>query len=503
MQLKRSPLPPELAAWAERIRGYAIEYGLEFYEVVFELVSHDELNQVAAYGGFPTRYPHWRFGMHYEQLAKGYTYGLHKIYELVINNDPCVAYLLRSNALVEQKMVMAHVFGHADFFKNNQWFRPTNRKMLDEMANHATRVRRYIERHGLEQVERFLDDCLTLENLIDIYRPLIRRRRSEREEEAEEGRAAEQRRGAVAKLRSKSYMDRYLNPPEYVEAERRRIEEEMEKRRRFPAEPERDVLLFLLEHAPLERWQRDVLDMVREEAYYFAPQAQTKILNEGWASYWHSTIMTQRALEDSELIDYAANHAGTMGAQPGVLNPYKVGLELLRDIEERWNKGRFGLEWSRCDDMERRRSWDTGAMLGRKKIFEVRRNYNDLLFIDEFLTEAFCEAHKLFTYEYDPASGQYVIASREFAEIKEKLLRELTNFGQPRIHVEDANYRNRGELVLRHQHDGLDLKVDEAHATLESLFRIWTRPVHVETVVERRRVLLSFDGKEHGETPLD
>ncbi|RME73743.1 MAG: SpoVR family protein, partial [Planctomycetota bacterium] len=322
--MQRSRLSPELAAWAERIRGWAEGYGLDFYEVVFELVSHDELNQVAAYGGFPTRYPHWRFGMSYERLSKGYTWGLHKIYELVINNDPTIAYLLRSNALVEQKMVMAHVFGHADFFKNNAWFRHTNRKMLDEMANHATRVRRYIEQYGLETVERFLDDCLALENLIDLHRPFIRRTAPRPEPDREPERPV------VPKLRAKRYMDPYLNPPEYVEAERRRIEAELEKRRKHPAEPERDVLLFLLENAPLERWQRDVLDMVREEAYYFAPQGQTKILNEGWASYWHSTIMTRHALEDSELIDYAANHAGTMGSQPGALNPYKVGLELLR-----------------------------------------------------------------------------------------------------------------------------------------------------------------------------
>jgi stage V sporulation protein R len=498
LHLKRTPLPPLLASWAERIRDWAVGYGLDFYEVIFELVGYDELNQVASYGGFPTRYPHWRFGMTYEQMSKGYTYGLHKIYELVINNDPCIAYLLRSNAVVDQKMVMAHVFGHADFFKHNQCFRSTNRKMLDEMANHATRVRRYIEAHGLEPVERFLDDCLTLENLIDIHRPFIKRRREVPRSELEED--APKR--TVHKLRSKSYMDRYLNPPSFVEEQRRQIEEELEKRRRHPAEPERDVLLFLLENAPLERWQRDVLDMVREEAYYFAPQGQTKILNEGWASFWHSTIMTQKALEDSELIDYASNHAGTMGSQPGALNPYKVGLELLRHIEDRWNKGRFGREWGRCDDMDRRRAWDTGAMRGRSKIFEVRRNYTDLMFIDEFLTEDFCHQHRLFTYEYDAQTGEYVITSRDFKEIKEKLLRQLTNFGQPVIYVEDANHDNRGELYMRHAFDGLELKIDEARATLESLFRIWTRPVHVETVVERRRKVLSFDGQKHGERTI-
>ncbi len=112
-------------------------YGLDFFPTIFEVVDYDELNDVAAYGGFPTRYPHWRFGMEYEQLAKGYTYGLQKIYELVINNNPCYAYLMRSNALTDQKLVMAHVYGHCDFFKNNDWFSHTNRKMMDRWRTTA------------------------------------------------------------------------------------------------------------------------------------------------------------------------------------------------------------------------------------------------------------------------------------------------------------------------------------------------------------------------------
>ena len=134
-------LTPDLERRRREIEGYAREYGLDFYDVVFEVLDYDQLNEVAAYGGFPTRYPHWRFGMDYEELAKSYSYGLSKIYELVINNNPVYAYLMKANAPVEQKLVMAHVFGHADFFKNNLWFSKTNRRMIDAMANHATRVR--------------------------------------------------------------------------------------------------------------------------------------------------------------------------------------------------------------------------------------------------------------------------------------------------------------------------------------------------------------------------
>jgi len=145
-------LPPGIERERRQIETYAREYGLDFYDVVFEVLDYDQLNEVAAYGGFPTRYPHWRFGMDYEELAKTYTYGLSKIYELVINNNPVYAYLMKANAPVEQKLVMAHVFGHADFFKNNLWFSKTNRRMIDAMANHATRVRSHIDRHGVETV---------------------------------------------------------------------------------------------------------------------------------------------------------------------------------------------------------------------------------------------------------------------------------------------------------------------------------------------------------------
>ena len=126
------------------------------------MVSYDKMSEIAAYGGFPTRYPHWRFGMEYERLSKSHTYGLSKIYELVINSDPCYAYLLEGNEMVDQKLVMAHVFGHCDFFKNNFWFSRTNRKMLDSMANHASQIRRYQELYGVTAVEQFIDICLSL-----------------------------------------------------------------------------------------------------------------------------------------------------------------------------------------------------------------------------------------------------------------------------------------------------------------------------------------------------
>ncbi len=491
-------LPPELEKIRQSIIEDATAYGLDFYETIFELLDYDELNEVAAYLGFPTRYPHWRFGMEYEKLAKSYTYGLQKIYELVINNDPCYAYLMRNNELTDQKLVMAHVYGHGDFFKNNLWFSHTHRKMIDQMANHATRIRRYIDRFGYEVVEEFLDSALSLENLVDQHSPFIKRRSEEERLDEVPG-----DRLTVPKLRSKSYMDSYINPEEFLERQRARAVEERKRKQRVPESPEKDVLLFLLERSPLEDWQQDVLSIVRKESYYFAPQAMTKILNEGWASYWHSKIMTERQLTDCEVVDYADHHSGTMGTRPGVINPYKLGLELLRDIEDRWNKGRFGKEYDECTDVEAKRVWDRKLGLGREKIFEVRKIYNDVSFIDAFMTPEFCEEHKLFNYAYDRVSRRYVIVDRDYHKVKERLLFQLTNHGDPFVYVVESNYQNRGELYLMHRHEGIDLRIDYAKDVLTQMAKIWARPVHIETVTEGRPRIFSFDGTDHKDSEID
>ncbi len=487
-------LPPELAEIKAEIRDYAGEYGLDFYEVIFNILDYDGINEVAAYGGFPTRYPHWRFGMEYDRLSKGYTYGLQKIYEMVINNDPCYAYLLNANAFIDHKIVIAHVYGHCDFFKNNVWFSKTNRKMVDEMANHGVRVRRYMEKFGMEKVETFIDAALSIENLIDYHAPFIQRTAKKSRKVLDK---TEEAPAKIRKFKSKDYMDDYINPREYIDAELKKTQESMEKKKRmFPETPRKDVLQFLIEYAPLEDWERDVLSIIREESYYFTPQGQTKIMNEGWATYWHSTIMTRKCLKDSELIDYADHHSGTLGTRPGVINPYKVGLELFRDIEERWNKGRFGKEFNECENIAEKKKWDKQAGLGREKIFEVRKIYNDVTFIDTFMTEDFCEKHKLFTYRFNPQTGMYEIADRDYRKVKARLLFSLTNFGQPLIYVVDANYQNRGELYLKHQSEGIDLKKSYAQDTLKNIQSIWRRPVYIETRIKDKPVRIGFDGKE-------
>src|SRR5437899_513378 len=238
-------LPADLRLLKQEIEGYARGFGLDFYETIFEVLEAEDLNEVAAYGGFPTRYPHWSFGMQYEQLRKGYDYGLSKIYEMVINNDPCYAYLMRCNHTVDQKLVMAHVYGHCDFFKNNAYFAHTTRKMMDEIANHAARIRHYVSRFGEDAVEAFMDKCMSIDDLIDIHSVAIKRR--DDHSKYDFARAATDDKGDAdepQRFKAKPYMADYINPRDGAKAD----EDEEQKQRvaKYPDRPEKDVLLFLI-----------------------------------------------------------------------------------------------------------------------------------------------------------------------------------------------------------------------------------------------------------------
>ncbi|MGH7284469.1 MAG: SpoVR family protein, partial [Polyangiaceae bacterium] len=374
----KTALPGYLRTEQDKILKLAAEQGLDFFPIVFEMLTYDQMNEIAAYEGFPNRYPHWRYGMEYERLAKSYEYGLSKIYEMVINNNPSYAYLLEGNSLVDQKLVMAHVCGHVDFFKNNFTFRSTdldaggitvdpaarrpgydpNRRWIDKMANHGARIRRHVARQGINKIEEFIDHCLSLENLIDPYSPFKGKEKLSDPDAVDK--AME-----IPRLKAKDYMEHFINPDEYLEEQRKKIADEKEKAKKFPERPQRDVMRFLLDHAPLERWERDVLEVIREEAFYFVPQRQTKIMNEGWATYWHSKLMTEKILDASEIIDYADHAAGVLATGRGQLNPYKLGVELFRHIEERWDKGQFGRDWEDCDDLDAKKHWNLRLGLGK------------------------------------------------------------------------------------------------------------------------------------------
>ena len=433
----RPSLTKVLRAAAERSEAAARNAGLSFFEVVFEMLDAADVNAVAAYGGFPVRYASWRFGMEFERLSRGYDWGLSKIYELVVNHDPTIAYLVRSNSLMEQKLVMAHVFGHADFFKNNAWFAPTDRRMLDRFEEHARRIQLHVEAQGQERVERFLDAALGLEPLMDPFAPLRTFRAEEhRAKNASigSGRSGAARSGAALE----ALFDGSARPEPDTQASLDL--------------PTFDILPFLVDHASrLEPWERDLLVIVRTEAEYFLPQRMTKIINEGWASFWHSKLLTGGLLDASEVVEFADCHSGATAAAPGQLNPYKLGIELFRHAEE------SGLD-----------------------LFRLRSVHNDISFIDEVMDEAFTARSSLFVIQRGgrgKAEGPR-IGSRAHDVVKESLLKNLAWGGQPRIQLTGIDA---GALVLDHDHDGRDLKLDDAGEMLRTIERIWRHPVTLRT----------------------
>ncbi len=451
MRLK-SDLPATLKYQAIIIESAAREAGLDFFEVVFELLDAKDVNGVAAYGGFPVRFPSWRFGMEYERLEKGRHWGFSKIYELVINNDPTYAYLVRSNSLLEQKLVMAHVYGHADFFKHNLWFAPTDRKMLDGMGNHSVRVRQYIDAVGLEAVERHLDRCLSLDTLVDPYLPL------------REHSNPPHTRSAYTPPSERSR--RTLEALSLVQPGSRAREAPADKTSSSRELPTYDVLGYLEGNAPLEPWQRDLLHLVRAEAYYFAPQRMTKIMNEGWASFWHSRLLTGGLLEASEVLDFADCHSGATYCPPGQVNPYKLGIELYRYAEARG-----------------------------EDLFQLRRVHNDVSLVHKLVDEDFGERvlRPIFRARPGPAAETSIPT---WQDLKSWVLRDLAWGGLPQIELVDVGAEGEGELLLVHHHDGRDLQLDRAQETLQNLGALWGRPVHLETVVEKQeRRLICAEGE--------
>ena len=320
----------------------AAKLGLEPFPVNYWIVDYDDMNELIAYGGFQTRYPHWRWGMQYDRQRKQSQFMGGKAFEIVNNDNPAHAFLQESNDLADQKAVITHVEAHSDFFKNNEWFGlfandPDAAAMLER---HAETIREYMEDPEIdrEAVEAWIDHVLCLEDNIDQHRAFVAAEARGEGEEFEAEVVAEQ----LDELELSDEVRDQVFDEEWLDAQ------EDDEEVRFPAEPEKDILAFLWNHGKaydeeagkatqMTEWQRDVLEILRKEAYYFAPQKMTKVMNEGWAAYWESKMMTDEAFAgDDEFLSYADHMAAVLGS-PG-LNPYKLGLQLWNYVENTTNR---------------------------------------------------------------------------------------------------------------------------------------------------------------------
>jgi len=402
-------------------------------------------------------------------MKLSYDLNLSKIYELVINSNPCYAFLLDGNSLIQNKLIVAHVLAHCDFFKNNARFANTNRDMVESMAASSERIRQYEIAYGKDEVERFIDACLAIQEHIDpsLIRPKLRWKKDSDDKPARSERTT-------------PYDDLWrLDQPAGGK------EEPAKAQRRFPPEPEKDLLLFIMEHSPqLEEWQRDILTIMRDEMLYFWPQLETKIMNEGWASYWHCRILREMDLTEEETIEFAKLHAAVIQPSPTSINPYHLGLKIFEDIEERYDN----------PTKEEQERFGRKPGQGRAKIFEVRELESDMSFLRNYLHKDLVQ--KLDLYMFGKQGNDWVVTETAWEEVRDGLVNARINGGYPYLTVQDGDYQRQGELYLKHHYETLELDVKYIEKTMPHVQYLWGKNVHLETVIEGKHVVFTCDGKK-------
>lgn len=450
----------------DEITEIAIGFGLDFYPMRYEICPADIIYTFGAYG-MPTRFSHWSFGKTFHKMKLQYDLNLSKIYELVINSNPCYAFLLKGNSLIQNKLIVAHVLAHCDFFKNNVRFSNTSRDMVESMSASAERIRSYEIAYGKEEVETFLDHVLAIQEHIN---PSLLDARSRPKPPSP----------STSPKRTSPYDDLWqLDNPQS-----RRLPSPKSKPS-FPIHPEKDLLLFIMEHSRvLEGWHQDILTILREEMLYFWPQLETKIMNEGWASYWHIRILRELDLTEEEAIEFAKLNASVLQPSTTSINPYYLGLKLFEDIERRWDH----------PTEKEQREWGRIPGQGRKKIFEVREIESDQSFIRNFLTKELTE--KLDLYLFERQGNEWNITEKNWERVRDQLVQSRVNGGHPFIVVQDGDYQQNGELYLKHLYEGMELDLKYVEKTLPHVYALWGRTVYLETIFEERTVVFCYNGKK-------
>ncbi|MGA1875347.1 MAG: SpoVR family protein [bacterium] len=464
----------DLHTWDERIGRAVQEIGLDCYPQEFEICDQNDMLGYMAYSGMPSHYPHWSFGKAFERQKTLYKIGIGGLpYEMVINSNPCLAYLMKDNTLLLQILTIAHVYGHNDFFKNNCTFQFTQPTYVIEMfKSHADRVREYVEDPsiGLKAVEDILDAAHALK--YQCQRNLMIKRLSFKE----------QRERAIALAQEKyEHFDPLTGRVAYIPPDIHKV----------PLEPEEDILLFIRDYNPmLEDWQRDLLTIVSEENQYFLPQIETKIMNEGWASYWHYQILKRLELPQGLHFEFLKRHNQVICPHIGGLNPYHLGFKIFEDIYQKWEN----------PDHHQREELGLIGGEGLKKLFQVRESDRDQSFLRQYLSKELMQKLDLFQHEQQGSDRviSKVTNDQDWKQIRETLISNVGMNRVPVIHVIDANYEQQN-LLLSHQFDGRELDLGYAQHTLRYLQRLWQRPVVLETILKGRYYQLHYGYNDHFE----
>lgn len=439
----------QLAGYGARIEALAVELGLDFHPVDFDLVPANFMVEIAVYG-LPVRMRHWSFGVRYIHQLVSQHMGHSRIFEVMFPGDPCRAFMQEQNSLAENTLVTAHVIGHADFARNNQLFTRfmamAGGHILEQSAARAHRLEQALQAHGQQRVEAVLDAALALETHIDVNQPLHRPRYPEFVTPRTEP-------------QPDLFRDRFTRlPGEHVEP---RVQGPLQ-RAPLPPQPETDLLWFIANYAPeLEDWERDIFLAVREEACYFHPIFACQIMNEGWASYWHARLLREATFLPHDL------YLAAIKSHSDVVRPFASGQQLALSLNP-YHLG-FSL-WEHIIDRH-----------GMEKARQICREEDDFGFIRNYLDQEIADKLDLFVYEAR-RDGDTRITSRDIHAIREAILAPKFNYGSPSVSV--AQVGPDGSLDLRHDylHDGRGLELAQADRVMEYVARVWRRPVSLHTV---------------------
>ena len=469
----------DLEDWTKRIEDVAGSFGLDWYPQEFEIVDSDMMLSAMSYNGIPSYYPHWSFGKVYERQASLYKYGLVYLpYELVINANPSIAYLRDINPLPLHILTIPHVYGHNNFFKNNiNFIRGTRADLaLEFFRTSAERIRSYAADPsiGVKRVQQCID--------------------------AAHGLMYHSSRIAGAEYISQEEKIRQLKSKENSnEQPKNRLENEHKPDildfSSFPLEPEENLLLFMRDYSPrrLEDWQKDIMTIVARSFEYFKPQILTKIMNEGWASYWHNKIIRALGLSADLQLAIDNYHSGVvrLPENPMTINPYYVGFKIWHDIFRKYEE----------PTKEEQKQYGLKGGEGNKQIFHVMRTAQDTSFLRSYLTQELMEKLNLLSYQVDTKDVfvDQLVNDESWKNIKQLLIRDVGMGSIPTIRIIHADYEDSRFLYQKHDFDGRNLDKEYTQKTLEYEYYFWGRPIYLETATYRKKVpfIYKYDGKSH------
>ncbi len=471
------------------------DMGLECLPVEFDVIPPEKMLEILAYRS-PINISSWKFGRDYERLRTIFDNLDPSLpYEVVINSNPSRAYLMNSNTFAVQALVLSHVYGHVAVFTMNKWFQNSRNDLLEVMTSANQRFLEYEKMYGIDDVERIVDAGHAIQFHSNPF---------ETETESERRKRIYEQTKQILKPDESEYRD--LIPKKRttvldIDTVNRTLWRALKES--TPVEPVEDMLRYIIDNSRvLDDWEKDILEILRAEGQYYWPIIKTKYINEGFATVVHQKIMDklfqEGYLTPSEHGQYNYSNSLVKAYNRVSMNPYLIGSKILNDIEDRWNKGRYGKDWSECTNIKEKAEWDTHEMNGWKKVKEVISVYTDWFFMQDFLTNDLIDALDLYIYvrTEDEESVQYVRTNHTFEQIKQIIINSFAHSGIPKIEVVDGNYNHNGMLYFEHRYAGQPLETEYMVKTLGHIYDLWGKEVILKTIIGNEEKYVIYDGKK-------